>query len=79
MGGAVTFFVIDLGSIEELSGEVLAENQKLEELQMQLDFEAKATESNMTSLLRMNRDLRKELEELEEGSKGAENEFCRLF
>ena len=79
MGGAVTFFVINLGSFEELGGQLLAENQKLEELQKQLDFETKATESNMTSLLRINRDLRKEFDELEEGSKGAEDELSFLL
>jgi len=79
VGGAVTFFVINLGSFEELGGQLLAENQKLEELQKQLDFETKATESNMTSLLRINRDLRKEFDELEEGSKGAEDELSFLL
>jgi len=79
LGGAVTFFVINLDSFENLKPQLLTEKQKLEGLQQQLGSEANASEANMTTLLKVNRDLRKELESLEEGSQGAEDELGFLL
>ena len=79
LGGAVTLFVINLDSFENLSPQLLAEKQQLESLQQQLESEANASEANMTTLLKVNRDLRKELESLEEGSQGAEDELGFLL
>ena len=79
LGGAVTLFVINLDSFENLSPQLLAEKQQLESLQQQLGSEANASEANMTTLLKVNRDLRKELESLEEGSQGAEDELGFLL
>ena len=72
-------FVISLDSFENLSPQLLAEKQQLESLQQQLGSEANASEANMTTLLKVNRDLRKELESLEEGSQGAEDELGFLL
>jgi hypothetical protein len=79
LGGAVTLFVINLDSFENLGSQLLAEKQQLESLQLQLGSEANASEANMTTLLKVNRDLRKELESLEEGSQGAEDELGFLL
>jgi phage shock protein A len=79
LGGAVTLFVINLDSFENLGPQLLAEKQQLESLQLQLGSEANASEANMTTLLKVNRDLRKELESLEEGSQGAEDELGFLL
>jgi phage shock protein A len=79
LGGAVTLFVISLDSFENLGPQLLAEKQQLESLQQQLGSEANASEANMTTLLKVNRDLRKELESLEEGSQGAEDELGFLL
>ncbi len=79
LGGAVTLFVINLDSFENLGPQLLAEKQQLESLQQQLGSEANASEANMTTLLKVNRDLRKELESLEEGSQGAEDELGFLL
>ena len=72
-------FVINLDSFENLGPQLLAEKQQLESLQQQLGSEANASEANMTTLLKVNRDLRKELESLEEGSQGAEDELGFLL
>ena len=79
LGGAVTLFVINLDSFENLGPQLLAEKQQLESLLQQLGSEANASEANMTTLLKVNRDLRKELESLEEGSQGAEDELGFLL
>jgi hypothetical protein len=79
LGGAVTLFVINLDSFENLGPQLHAEKQQLESLQQQLGSEANASEANMTTLLKVNRDLRKELESLEEGSQGAEDELGFLL
>jgi hypothetical protein len=79
LGGAVTLFVISLDSFENLGPQLLAEKQQLGSLQQQLGSEANASEANMTTLLKVNRDLRKELESLEEGSQGAEDELGFLL
>jgi phage shock protein A len=79
LGGAVTLFVINLDSFENLGPQLLAEKQQLEGLQQQLGSEANASEANMTTLLKVNRDLRKEFESLEEGSQGAEDELGFLL
>jgi phage shock protein A len=79
LGGAVTLFVINLDSFENLGPQLLTEKQQLEGLQQQLGSEANASEANMTTLLKVNRDLRKELESLEEGSQGAEDELGFLM
>ena len=72
-------FVISLDSFENLGPQLLAEKQQLGSLQQQLGSEANASEANMTTLLKVNRDLRKELESLEEGSQGAEDELGFLL
>ena len=72
-------FVINLDSFENLGPQLLAEKQQLESLQVQLGSEANASDANMTTLLKVNRDLRKELESLEEGSQGAEDELGFLL
>ena len=72
-------FVVNLDSFENLGPQLLAEKQQLEGLQQQLGSEANASEANMTTLLKVNRDLRKELESLEEGSQGAEDELGFLL
>ena len=72
-------FVISLDSFENLGPQLLAEKQQLESLLQQLGSEANASEANMTTLLKVNRDLRKELESLEEGSQGAEDELGFLL
>ena len=79
LGGAVTLFVINLDSFENLGPQLLTKKQQLEGLQQQLGSEANASEANMTTLLKVNRDLRKELESLEEGSQGAEDELGFLL
>jgi hypothetical protein len=79
LGGAVTVFVINLDSFENLNPQLLTEKQKLEDLRQQLGAEAKASEANVTTLLKLNRDLRKELEGLEEDSQGAEDELSFLL
>lgn len=79
LGGAVTFFVINLDSFENLGSQLLTKKQQLEGLQQRLGSEANASEANMTTLLKVNRDLRKELESLEEGSQGAEDELGFLL
>ena len=72
-------FVINLDSFDNLEPQLLSEKQKLQGLEQQLGLEANASESNMTTLLKINRDLRKELEVLEEGSQGAEDELGFLL
>ncbi len=72
-------FVINLDSFENLGPQLLTKKQQLEGLQQQLGSEANASEANMTTLLKVNRDLRKELESLEEGSQGAEDELGFLL
>ena len=72
-------FVINLDSFENLGPQLFTEKQQLEGLQQQLGSEANASEANMTTLLKVNRDLRKELESLEEGSQGAEDELGFLL
>ena len=72
-------FVVNLDSFENLGPQLLSERQQLEGLQQQLASEANASEANMTTLLKVNRDLRKELESLEEGSQGAEDELGFLL
>jgi len=79
LGGAVTLFVVNLDSFENLGPQLLTKKQQLEGLQQQLGSEANASEANMTTLLKVNRDLRKELESLEEGSQGAEDELGFLL
>jgi len=79
LGGAVTLFVINLDSFENLGPQLLTKKQQLEGLQQKLGSEANASEANMTTLLKVNRDLRKELESLEEGSQGAEDELGFLL
>ena len=72
-------FVINLDSFENMGPQLLTEKQQLEGLQQQLGSEANASEANMTTLLKVNRDLRKELESLKEGSQGAEDELGFLL
>jgi len=72
-------FVINLDSFENLGPQLLTEKKKLSGLQQRLGSEANASEANMTTLLKVNRDLRKELESLEEGSQGAEDELGFLL
>ena len=72
-------FVVNLDSFENLGPQLLTEKQQLEGLQQQLGSEANASDANMTTLLKVNRDLRKELESLEEGSQGAEDELGFLL
>ena len=72
-------FVINFDSFENLGPQLLTEKQQLEVLQQRLGSEANASEANMTTLLKVNRDLRKELESLEEGSQGAEDELGFLL
>ena len=72
-------FVINLNSFENLGPQLLREKQQLEGLQQRLGSEANASEANMTTLLKVNRGLRKELESLEEGSQGAEDELGFLL
>ena len=72
-------FVINLDSFENLGPQLLTKKQQLEGLQQKLGSEANASEANMTTLLKVNRDLRKELESLEEGSQGAEDELGFLL
>ena len=72
-------FVVNLDSFENLGPQLLSERQQLEGLQQQLASEANASEAKMTTLLKVNRDLRKELESLEEGSQGAEDELGFLL
>ena len=72
-------FVINLDSFENLGPQLLTKKQQLEGLQQRLGSEANASEANMTTLLKVNRDLRKELESLEEGSQGAEDELGFLL
>ena len=79
LGGAVTLFVINLDSFENLGPQLLTKKQQLEGLQQKLGSEANASEANMTTLLKVNRGLRKELESLEEGSQGAEDELGFLL
>jgi hypothetical protein len=79
LGGAVTLFVINLDSFENLGPQLLTKKQQLEGLQQQLGSEANASEANMTTLLKVNRDFRKELDSLEEGSQGAEDELGFLL
>lgn len=72
-------FVVNLDSFENLGPQLLTKKQQLEGLQQKLGSEANASEANMTTLLKVNRDLRKELESLEEGSQGAEDELGFLL
>ena len=72
-------FVINLDSFENLGPQLLTNKQQLEGLQQQFGSEANASEANMTTLLKVNRGLRKELESLEEGSQGAEDELGFLL
>ena len=72
-------FVINLDSFENLGPQLLTKKQQLEGLQQQFGSEANASEANMTTLLKVNRGLRKELESLEEGSQGAEDELGFLL
>ena len=72
-------FVINLDSFENLGPQLLTKKQQLEGLQQKLGSEANASEANMTTLLKVNRGLRKELESLEEGSQGAEDELGFLL
>ncbi len=71
--------MINLDSFKNLGPQLLTKKQQLEGLQQRLGSEANASEANMTTLLKVNRDLRKELESLEEGSQGAEDELGFLL
>ena len=75
LGGAVAFYFIHLDSFESLENKLLSETGKLKQVELLLEQEFNSSEANMTALLKINREYRKELEKLEESSEGARDEL----
>ena len=79
LGGAVTFYVINLDSFESLDDQLLTETKKLNQIELLIEEESSLSEANLTALLKINREYRKELEQLEEGSEGSADELSFLL
>lgn len=79
LGFAVTFFVINQYTFEPLDEKLLAERQSLTEVELLIEQESNSSEANMTAMLKISRDFRKELEQLEEGGEGAKEELSFLL
>ena len=75
LGGAVAFYFIHLDSFESLEEDLLIESHEFKKVELLIEQESKSSEANMTTLLKINREYRKELEQLEEGSEGAKDEL----
>ena len=67
--------MINLGTFESRQEELRGQLSKLESLKSTIGEESNANEANITSLLKINRELRKQLEILEEGNDGAVDEL----
>ena len=78
LGGSIAFFAINIESFNSLNEELLTETKALEKVEASIEEEINTAESNMTSLLKINREYRKELEQMEEGSEGARDELSFL-
>ena len=78
LGGSIAFFAIHTESFNSLDEKLLAETKALEKVEAIIEEEINSAESNMTSLLKINREYRKELEQMEEGSEGARDELSFL-
>lgn len=79
LGGAVTYYVMNQDAFESLDDRLLAETKRLKQVELLIEEESNASEANMTDLLKINREYRKELELLEENSEGARDELSFLL
>ena len=78
LGGSIAFFAINIESFNSLDEKLLAETKALEKVEAVIEKEINSAESNMTSLLKINREYRKELEQMEEGNEAARDELSFL-
>ncbi len=79
LGAAIGYFVLSLDSFESLEQEVTAGSSMLKDIELAIGEESNASEANMTALFKINRELRKEMESLNEESDGAEEELSFLL
>ena len=75
LGAAIGYFLLSLDSFDSLEEEVTVGSSKLRDIQLATGEESNASEANMTALFKINRELRKDLESLNEESDGAEEEL----
>ena len=79
LGGTVAFFVMNRGSFESLESTLISEEEKLKAAELLIGLETNSTEANISALLKINREYRKQLEQLEEASSGASEELSFLL
>jgi len=75
LGAAIGYFLLSLDSFDSLEEEVTVGSSKLRDIQLATGEESNASEANMVTLFKINRALRKDMESLNEGSDGAEEEL----
>ena len=75
LGAAIGYFLLSLDSFDSLEEEVTVGSSKLRDIQLATGEESNASEANMVALFKINRALRKDMESLNEGSDGAEEEL----
>jgi hypothetical protein len=78
LGAAICYYLLSLDSFNSLEEEVTVGSSKLRDIQLATGEESNASEANMTALFKINRELRKDLESLNEESDGAEEELSFL-
>lgn len=71
--------MINLDSFESLDDQLLTETKKLNQIEVLIEEESSLSEANLTALLKINREYRKELEQLEEDSEGSADELSFLL
>ena len=74
-GGTVTFYFSNIDSFVPLDGEVKSEISKIDAINLLIETESNASEANMSALLKINRDFRKEAELFSEKSESMEEEL----
>ena len=75
LGAAIGYFLLSLDSFDSLEEEVTVGSSRLRDIQLAAGEESNASEANMVALFKINRALRKDMESLNEGSDGAEEEL----
>ena len=79
LGGAVAYYVINMHAFVSLDERLFAEEEKLGDVESLIERDSNSSEANMTALLKINREHRKVLEQLEEESAGANDELSFLL
>jgi hypothetical protein len=75
LGTAIGYFLLSLDSFNSLEEEVTVGSSRLKDIKLATGEESNASEANMVALFKINRELRKDLESLNEESDGAEEEL----